>query len=38
MSRASSSASRHSICCIRKAPGIAVLFSAFSGAPLSSQM
>ena len=33
---ASSSDSRQAICCIRNAPGIAVLFSASIGAPFSS--
>ena len=33
---ASSSASRQAICCIRKSAGIAVLFSASTGAPRSS--
>ena len=33
---ASSKASRHSICCIKKAGGMAVLFSAWTGAPRSS--
>ena len=35
-SAASSSASRHCICCIRNSTGIAVLFSASTGAPRSS--
>ncbi|EWS65576.1 hypothetical protein Y695_01162 [Hydrogenophaga sp. T4] len=34
--RASSRSSRHCICCIRKAAGMAVLFSAWIGTPFSS--